>query len=166
MRQFSNVLSDWSQDGIKDSISAETMESAEEIIKDVVYALVAAKVGLGRIKTRHPDRCFEVNYKALKNKDVAAARAMLEFVGLEVTPEVEQNLRNTFKRKFNETRKIPKLSKILTAHYIRQRAGEIAPSIRAEIAARGVDKARLVSTVAPGKYSFLTGTNRSSYIRF
>ncbi len=162
----SNILSDWSQDGIRESVSAETEESADEIISDVVYALIAAKVGLRWIKTKHPERCFEVNYKALKGKDIPAARAMLEFVGLEVTPDVEQNLRNTFEIKFNETRKIPKLSKILTADYIRQRAGEIAPAIRAEIAAKGVDKARLISTVAPGKYSFLTGTNRSSYMRF
>ena len=162
----SNILSDWSQDGIKGSVSAETEESAEEIIEDVVYALIAAQVGLGWIRTKHPARCFEVNYSALKRKDVAVARAMLEFVGLEVTPEVEQNLSNTFEIKFNETRKIPKLSKILTADYIRHRAGEIAPAMRAEIAAKGVDKARLVSTVAPGKYSFLTGTNRSSYVRF
>ena len=162
----SNILSDWSQEGIRESVNAETEESADEIIKDVVYALLAAKAGLGWIKTKNPTRCFEVNYSALKGKDVAAARSMLEFVGLEVTPEVEENLRNTFEIKFNETRKIPKLSKILTADYIRQKAGEFAPEFLAEIAARGVDKARLVSTVAPGRYSFLTGTNRSSYIRF
>jgi hypothetical protein len=158
----SNILSEWAQSEVKEEMT-ETL--ALDVIRDVVYALLAFATGFDEIARLLPARSFSLNYQSLQNKDVAVLNAMFQFLGLDEAEGFDARIAKVLATKFNQTHKRPKRNVILTKDFIRENAAILLPELQAEIKASGVDRARLTAVTGPGKYSFIVGTRRSSYLR-
>jgi hypothetical protein len=153
----SNILAAWSQDRLAPPGGTVSPELAEAIVRDVVYALLVIDTNFRTIQAAMPARCFTLDYAELAAKNLPVILLLFDFLGLGIRPEVTARVGQTLKRRFNETEKRSKFGGALTADFIATRAAELLPELNAEIAANGIDHARLRARSGLGKYSFMTG---------
>ncbi len=153
----SNILAEWSQERLAPPGGAVSPELADAIVRDVVYALLAIDTNFKTIQAAMPGCCFTLDYAELAARNLPVILLMFDFLGLGIPPDVTARVSQTLKQRFNETKKHPKFAGALTAGFIAQRAAELLPALSAEIAAEGIDHARLRARSGLGKYSFMTG---------
>ena len=153
----SAILASWSLRWLWDYREAMSAEMAEAIVRDVTYALLAIESGLDEVQTELGRHCLRLDYSQLLDPALGFVAPLFNFLELTLPEEVTTRINKVLKIRAGGTDQNICFGGILSRDFICARVTAIAPELRAEIARRGVDKARLAAREGIGRYSFLAG---------
>jgi hypothetical protein len=141
----SNILVGWSLDPLKFPDDWLTPVVLDAIVTDVLYALLAINEGFRQIEAALGANCFTLNYETLARRRFGDLLHMFSFLNLDVSPVLMDRLDGVLSVRAFETDKAARFGGALSEDSIRARAEVLLPALRAEIAADGVDRPRLLS---------------------
>lgn len=153
----STILAPWSLRWFRDDREAMPPATAEAIVRDVTYAVLAIESGLDAVQAALGPRCLRLDYNQLLDPALGFAAPLFGFCALALSDRLAARIRKALEVRAGGTDQEVRFGGILSRDFIRAQVTAMAPLLRTEIARDGIDRARLLARAGIGQYSFLMG---------
>jgi hypothetical protein len=159
----SNLLVSYSLDALLPRKVQEDPFETLRVIEDCLYAIVAMQTNMAAIQAAIPLRAMSLGYETLAAAPADEMTRVLDFLDLAITDDTRDRWRIAAGARLGATDMQPKKSGtqrdlgLLNPDQIRMAAPFLIKRVTAQIAAGGVDFARLRARAGQGKYSFVLG---------
>jgi Sulfotransferase family len=153
----SSILAPWSLASLSDHRTTMSAQTAEAIVCDVTYALLAIESSLASVKAQLGRRCLSLNFVQLCDPECSFLRPLFSFLELTIPHTVRARINKVLKVSVGGTNRDVCFGGILSPEFISDRVAALVPTLRAQITRDGIDQHRLLAQEGTGQYSFLVG---------